>query len=115
MVISLVYWTLLTLFPHLILQLQVTGAETTQPTRLPEIPSLVHVPLLVDLALHVSPALSILADFFLFETKYRSKDVQVGASITVAVFALWYGLWVEYCGKVNGVCKHPSRFHIPGL
>ena len=63
------------------------------------------IPLSIDLALHATPALSILADFFLFESKYQPEDVQVGAPITAAAFTLWYGVWVEHCGKMNGVCK----------
>ena len=87
------------LFPKLILPTASDSANST------EITPLVRLPLWIDLALHAIPALSILADFFLFELKYQSKDVQVGAPITAAAFALWYGFWVEHCGKINGVCK----------
>ena len=99
MVISLIYWPLVILFPQLIL---LPAPNSANPT---EKPILFHIPLRIDLALHATPALSILADFFFFESKYQSKDVQVGAPIITAAFALWYSLWVEHCGKINGVCK----------
>lgn len=100
MVISLIYWPLVILFPRLILQPAAAVSQSSVTA-----PPLMRVPLSVDLALHATPSLSILADFFLFESKYQWKDVQVGAPITTAVFALWYSLWVERCGKINGVCK----------
>jgi len=97
MVISLIYWTLVILCPQLILQ----APHAT------EMSPLIRIPLSLDLALHATPALSILADFFLFESKYQQKDVQVGAPITAAAFTLWYGVWVEHCGKINGVFPYP--------
>ena len=99
MVISLVYWPLVILFPQLILPRAWDSANSA------EIPPLVRIPLWIDLALHATPALSILVDFFLFESKYQWKDVQVGAPIATAAYALCYSLWVEHCGKINGVCK----------
>jgi hypothetical protein len=98
MVISLIYWPLVILSPQLILPPASDSANTAEISPF-------RMPLWIDLALHATPALSILADFFLFESKYQWKDVQVGAPITTAAFALWYGLWVEHCGKINGVCK----------
>jgi hypothetical protein len=105
MVISLIYWPLVILFPRLILQPAAAVSQSSVTAHPAEIPPLMHIPLLVDLALHATPSLSILADFFLFESKYQWKDVQVGAPITTAVFALWYSLWVEHCAEINGVCK----------
>lgn len=99
MVISLIYWPLVILSPQLIL---LPASDSANPV---EIPPLIRIPLWIDLALHVTPALSILADFFFFESKYQKRDVQVGAPIITAAFALWYCLWVEQCGKINGVCK----------
>jgi hypothetical protein len=105
MVISLIYWPLVILCPQLILQL--AAAEVPQtPTRSAEISFFVRIPLPVDLALHATPSLSILADFFLFESKYQRKDIQVGAPITTAAFGLWYGFGGEHCGKINGVCEY---------
>ena len=100
MVISLIYWPLVILYPQLILPQASASAHPAEIS-----PPLVRLPLWVDLALHAMPSLSILADFFLFESKYQWKDVHVGAPITTATFALWYSLWVEHCGKRNGVCK----------
>jgi FAR-17a/AIG1-like protein len=99
MVISLIYWPLVILYPQLILP---QSSNSAHPA---EVSPLIRMPLWIDLALHATPSLSILADFFLFESKYQWKDVQVGAPITTAAFALWYSLWVEHCGKINGVCK----------
>ncbi|KAF8797924.1 hypothetical protein BYT27DRAFT_7123766 [Phlegmacium glaucopus] len=109
MVISLIYWTLLILSPQLILQVKETaaGAPEVPLSAHSEISPFTRIPLPVDLALHAMPAISILADFFLFESKYQWKDVQVGAPVTTAAFALWYGLWVEHCGKRNGVFPYP--------
>lgn len=105
MVISLIYWPLVIFFPQLILQPVAAVSQTLVSAHPAEISPLFRIPLSLDLALHATPALSILADFFLFESKYQRKDVQVGAPMTVTAFALWYGLWVEHCGKINGVCK----------
>jgi hypothetical protein len=106
MVISLIYWPLMILFPQLILPPAAADVPQTPVSgRSATIPPLVRIPLSVDLALHATPALSILMDFFLFESKYQRKDVQVGAPITTAVFALWYSFWVEHCGKMNSACK----------
>ena len=93
------------LYPHLILLHQITAAEVPQAQVSTKISPFARIPLSVDLALHATPSLAMLADFFLFESKYKWKDVQVGAPITTAAFALWYGFWVEHCGKINGVCK----------
>jgi len=115
MVISLIYWTLLISFPQLILPVKDTAAGVPEgpiSARSPEISPFARIPLSVDLALHATPSISILADFFLFESKYQWKDVQVGAPLTTAAFALWYGLWVEHCGKINGACKSSPRFQI---
>ena len=104
MVVSLIYWPLVILHPQLILQVDHNAAEIPVSGS-PETSPLFRMPLSVDLALHATPPLSMLADFFLFESKYQWKDVQLGAPLTTAAFALWYGFWVEHCGKINGVCK----------
>jgi len=101
MVVSLIYWPLMILFPQLILP------PASDSANAPEIPSFVRIPLWIDLSLHATPALSILVDFFFFESKYRWKDVQVGAPITTVAFGLGYSLWVEHCGKINGVFPYP--------
>ncbi|KAF8969985.1 FAR-17a/AIG1-like protein [Flammula alnicola] len=102
-VVSLIYWSLLLLFPKLIIP-QVMSESSSSATA----PVLFRLPLSVDLSLHAAPAVSLMLDFFLFEAKYNKRDVRVAAPIAVVAFALWYCIWVEYCGKMNkGVFPYP--------
>lgn len=101
-VISTVYWTLLLSFPDLII---LQRAQLSVPSSSSEIPVDFRIPLPVDLALHASPALALLADFILFEDKYTAKEARYGAPIVATLFTLWYSTWVEYFGSVNGTCK----------
>ncbi|KAK7043591.1 hypothetical protein VNI00_008202 [Paramarasmius palmivorus] len=99
-VISCVYWALLTLSPDLILQ----GAEKMIDD--PEVASsveklaLVRIPLPVDLSLHMAPGVALIADFFLFERKFTSKEVAWGPLVAGA-YTAFYGWWVEHCSKHN--------------
>lgn len=103
-VISTIYWTLLLFFPTLIIQ--VMTSENSAPTSSPNAAELFRIPLTVDLALHAVPALSMILDFFFYETKYTEKEVQFGAPAALSVYAVGYGLWVEYCAKQNkGICE----------
>ncbi|TFK42692.1 FAR-17a/AIG1-like protein [Crucibulum laeve] len=97
-VISSIYWTLITAFPHLILQ---AGATESVPSSSSDSPSLFRIPLSVDLALHASPAIALLIDFIFLEKKYRKKGVLLGGPLSLSLFALWYGWWVEHCAKYN--------------
>jgi hypothetical protein len=63
-----------------------------------------RIPLSVDLALHAVPALSLLADFMIFEKKYSRNQVTYGAPLVAATFTVWYAWWVERCASFNGVC-----------
>ncbi|THU92181.1 hypothetical protein K435DRAFT_967786 [Dendrothele bispora CBS 962.96] len=105
-VISSIYWPLLLVATHLILQ----PANTT-PSSSSELPKLIRIPLTVDLALHAVPALSLLADFMLFETKYSRKQAVFGATLVASSFTLWYSWWVERCGRINGVYPYPFLTH----
>ncbi|KJA27534.1 hypothetical protein HYPSUDRAFT_35449 [Hypholoma sublateritium FD-334 SS-4] len=96
-VISLIYWSLLLLFPSLIIPAM--GADATGSSS--AAPLLFYLPLHVDLSLHAVPAISLILDFFLFEKKYSQREVGVAPFVAVA-FASWYAIWVEYCSKMNG-------------
>ncbi|KAF8201668.1 FAR-17a/AIG1-like protein [Pholiota molesta] len=98
-VVSLIYWSLLTLFPALIIQ--PLHSEPSTPSSSSTTPALFYLPLTVDLALHAVPAVSLMLDFFLFERKYDKREVQVIAPIAALTFAIWYGSWVEHCGSMN--------------
>jgi len=101
-VISATYWTLILLLPALILQ---SDPKNTVPSASSE--NIVRIPLRIDLALHAAPALTLLVDFFLFETRYSQSEATYGATAVSALFGIWYGCWVEYCASVNGSFPYP--------
>ncbi|KZS99066.1 hypothetical protein SISNIDRAFT_480648 [Sistotremastrum niveocremeum HHB9708] len=103
MVISSIYWGLLLTFPSLILP----PLPSSEPSSSSAAPALARIPLSLDLALHASPALSLVAEFFLMESKYSRHDVVYKAPIMACLFGLWYSNWVEYCAKYNGVFPYP--------
>ncbi|TDL27363.1 hypothetical protein BD410DRAFT_782456 [Rickenella mellea] len=107
-VISTIYWTLITLLPSLILQADQTQSEPTSAA--PEL-SLMRIPLRVDLALHATPALTLLANFFLFETRYSIAETKYPAAIVTTLYGIFYALWVEYCAKHNGHFPYPFLEH----
>ena len=89
--------------PNLILQ--AAPAPGSSPlTSAPEAPPLIRIPLSVDLALHVCPALTLLIDFFCFENSYSAKEAGRDAVRVASLFGLWYSVWVEYCASYNGHC-----------
>ncbi|KAF8163198.1 FAR-17a/AIG1-like protein [Crassisporium funariophilum] len=104
-VISSIYWTLVIFFPQLIIQSQGDGMV---PSASSEVPEMLHIPLPIDLALHAAPAVSLMADFFLFESRYDRNQVRVKAPMAAIAFALWYCVWVEHCGSNNdGIFPYP--------
>ncbi|KAG0705903.1 FAR-17a/AIG1-like protein [Suillus ampliporus] len=103
-VISAVYWSLLLLFPSLILQAQLPGSE---PSSSQTVPNLTWVPLDIDLSLHLAPFVTLLADFVFFEKKYTRKQVQIGAPLVVLVCGTGYACWVEYCASYNNTFPYP--------
>lgn len=109
MVISSIYWTLLLLFPVLIIQPSQPGSSP--PSSSAEL-GLVRIPLWIDLALHAMPALALVVDFMLFEVKYSRKAVVLNAPIATSLFAVWYSCWVEHCAKINGTCTFPVHYVI---
>ncbi|KAG1756523.1 FAR-17a/AIG1-like protein [Suillus paluster] len=103
-VISAVYWSLLLLFPSLILQRPLLGSEPSSSLAVPE---LIWIPLKIDLSLHLAPLVALLADFTFFEKKYTRKQVQIGAPLVVLVCGTWYTCWVEYCASYNNTFPYP--------
>ncbi|TFK54970.1 hypothetical protein OE88DRAFT_1653557 [Heliocybe sulcata] len=103
-VVSSIYWTLVLSMPHMILQ---ANPGTTPPTSSSEAPQLMRIPLEMDLALHASPALSLLADFLLFEKKYGRNETVYVAPVLAALFGFFYANWVEYLAKFNGSFPYP--------
>ncbi|OCH95044.1 hypothetical protein OBBRIDRAFT_788778 [Obba rivulosa] len=109
-VISSIYWTLLTVMPHLILR---PDLGPTTPTSSATVPALQRIPLKMDLALHAAPAISLLVDFLLFERKYPRLQARYGAIVVTAIAGIWYACWVEYCAQYNGVFPYPFLTHNP--
>ncbi|PPQ83341.1 hypothetical protein CVT25_003980 [Psilocybe cyanescens] len=98
-VISSIYWTLISLFPHLIIPQ--TASESTAPNSSSMSPEIFRIPIYIDLALHAVPCISLLVDFFFFEKKYNSQEVKIGAPTAAVGFSIWYVLWVEHCARMN--------------
>ncbi|EAU88605.2 hypothetical protein CC1G_04311 [Coprinopsis cinerea okayama7 len=99
-IISSIYWTLLVFFPDLIIASDVSA--TPEPTSSDAAPVPFRLPLSIDLGLHAVPALSLLLDFLVFEKKYSRKEVNIHVPVVVALYAVFYGLWVEHCASRNG-------------
>ncbi|KAJ7273599.1 FAR-17a/AIG1-like protein [Mycena haematopus] len=96
-IVSSIYWTLLFVAPNLILQKMPTGSGDSP----------VLLPLRIDLALHAVPSLALLADFMIFERKYRRNAIQYTAPVLLSLCTLWYGWWVERCASINGTFPYP--------
>ncbi|KAF8831408.1 FAR-17a/AIG1-like protein [Lentinula edodes] len=104
--ISSIYWPLLLLATQLILQ---NGSG--EPSSSPHAPQpLLRIPLPMDLSLHAVPALTLLADFLLFEKKYTRKEIRYGGTGISVVYTVFYAWWVERCAGFNG-----GRFPYPFL
>src|SRR5436190_10134556 len=101
--VSLIYWTLLLFLPSLILL--PADHFHFEPSSSATAPALFRIPLLLDLSLHAVPALSLLADFILFERKYGKNETHLGAPLVTLVATLWFSWWMEYCASFNGSCK----------
>ena len=101
-VVTSIYWSLLYLFPHLILI-----PELGDPSSAP--PVLARLPFRVDLAMHITPLFSLVTDFMFLEHKYTKKEARYGAALVIALSTIWYSSWVEYCARYNGFCEHETR------
>ncbi|KAJ3782263.1 FAR-17a/AIG1-like protein [Lentinula aff. detonsa] len=103
-VISSIYWPLLLLATQLILQ------NDGEPSSSSEASQLVRIPLHLDLALHAVPAITLLADFLLFERKYSRAELLYGAPAVSILYTIFYAWWVERCASFND-----GRFPYPFL
>jgi hypothetical protein len=56
---------------------------------------------------HWSPRLTSLADFFLFERRYKPPASTRGATLLALCFGTSYSLWVEYCATINEKFPYP--------
>ncbi|KAJ7109264.1 FAR-17a/AIG1-like protein [Mycena epipterygia] len=95
-IVTSIYWTLILLFPHLILQAM---PEETASSAM--------IPLRIDLALHAVPCLALLADFMIFERRYGRKAMIYVAPALTLLCTVWYGWWVELCASKNGTFPYP--------
>jgi len=101
-VISTIYWTLISFFPHLIMsRTSRDGGE------------LINLPMTLDLTLHVSPLITLLIDFFAFERKFSKSYVQRVAPAVAISFAVWYASFVEYCAMFNEIFPYPFLTYSP--
>ncbi|KAK0484606.1 FAR-17a/AIG1-like protein [Armillaria novae-zelandiae] len=102
-VIVSVYWTLLLLFPSLILQKYVPSELTSSQDALP----LARIPLPLDLAMHVVPGLSLVLDFLVFEKKYSQELVKLAVPVVLTCGGM-YSSWAERNAKLNdGIFPYP--------
>jgi hypothetical protein len=102
-VISSIYWTLILMFPTLIV-----WAAPPESSSIPtEIPPEWRIPLSMDLSLHAVPLIAVALDFILFETKYSKKEQLIVAPIMTIAYSVFYGVWVEYCATFNGRFPYP--------
>ncbi|KAI0709429.1 FAR-17a/AIG1-like protein [Earliella scabrosa] len=109
-VISVIYWTLLLAFPHLILP---EDPNATEPTSSSAVPEPQRLPLHTDLALHAVPAISLIIDFYTLERKYSKNVSRYGSLLLAAIVGTWYACWVEYCASYNGFFPYPFLTHSP--
>ncbi|KAK0451875.1 FAR-17a/AIG1-like protein [Armillaria borealis] len=102
-VVVSVYWTLLLLFPSLILQKYVPSESTSSHDALP----LARIPLPLDLAMHVVPGLSLVLDFLVFEKKYSQELVKLAVPVVLTCGGM-YSSWAERNAKLNdGIFPYP--------
>jgi hypothetical protein len=105
-VVSTIYWTLLTFAAHLLMPEQ-WSTTTSEPSSSNAGPILMRIPLPVDLALHAVPCIALAINFFAFERKYGLQAMAQLAPVVTAVVALWYMVWVERCATLNGFFPYP--------
>ena len=80
-------------------------AAGTVPISSEAAPELARIPLSLDVALHASPVISLIIDFYVFEKRYpRNEAVYEGAALC-ACAGVAYGSWVEWLATYNGSCE----------
>lgn len=70
------------------------------------------IPLMMDLTLHLFPAVFLWIDFLVFDIQFRRSDSHVRV---IGGFALFYFVWSWYCKTVNGFWAYPflADFNLP--
>jgi hypothetical protein len=84
----------------------------TVPSSSPGVPALARLPLVHDLSLHASPGLTLLLDFFLFESNYSPAAAHYAAPLASIAYCFGYSAWVEYCAKQNRACTCRSPWQV---
>ncbi|KAH9952158.1 FAR-17a/AIG1-like protein [Amylocystis lapponica] len=109
-VVSSIYWGLLLFAPDMILQpvnVSINPDQISVPSSSDMAPNLWRIPLPVDLALHASPVISLVVDFFFFEVKYSRREAVSGGFAVCNIAGLVYGSWVEWLATYNGFFPYP--------
>ncbi|KAI6045370.1 FAR-17a/AIG1-like protein [Pisolithus marmoratus] len=113
-VVTSIYWSLYFFFPTLILRPENSFAGAQASPSL--VPKLLRPPIHVDMAMHVAPFATVLADFLAFERKLSRWQLNKSAPITLLLYGVLYACWVEYCSFHNGVFPYPFlTINPPGL
>ncbi|KAH9842702.1 FAR-17a/AIG1-like protein [Rhodofomes roseus] len=115
-IVTSVYWTLLIFWTEMILAARPLPIDSPNPDELvPSFsePTIMRIPLRIDLALHAVPAISLLLDFFCFERRYSRGQAIYGGIIMTALACLSYAPWIEHCAKVNGSFPYPFLTESP--
>ncbi|KAE9399284.1 hypothetical protein BT96DRAFT_1019605 [Gymnopus androsaceus JB14] len=81
-----------------------------EPSSSSDSPQFIRIPLRTDISLHAVPAITLLADFLLFERKYTKNEVLYGAPAVSLGYSALYAWWVEHCATFNN-----GRFPYPFL
>lgn len=85
--ISVLYWSMTLIDPHLLIPKDVPG-----------------IPILFDFTLHLFPAVFLWIDFLAFEVDFKRSNAHVCVINGVAAF---YFVWSWYCQHVNGYWAYP--------
>ncbi|KAG9016363.1 hypothetical protein FRB90_003113 [Tulasnella sp. 427] len=105
-VVAAIYWSLILLMPALMVPTMQN--PTTEPTSAsPPLPALFFIPVPIDLALHLSPVVSLILHFFLLEAKYSVRWVNQWAPAVAAAYATWYSAFAEWCAIENKTFPYP--------
>jgi len=103
-VVSAIYWSLITLAPGLIAMTPVNDTSTGEPTSQSPI---FFLPLPVDVALHLSPVLSLALHFLLVEKAYNKRWQKLWAPLAAVSYAAFYASFQEWCASANGTFSYP--------
>ena len=86
----------------ILLPLPAADAASAAPESPPE---LGYMPLPADLALHASPIVSLIVDFYFFEKRYPTEEAVYEGAMICAIAGIAYCSWVEWLAAHNGSCK----------